>query len=65
MNSWIWYLFFNYVLEGNLQWKSWICKMIDSLKSSIAKFILKYENALETNANQYNDDKYQVKHWCI
>ena len=28
-------VFFNYVLEGNLQWNSWIFKMIDHLKGSI------------------------------
>ena len=36
-----------YVLEGNLQWTSWICKMIDYLKGSIFKFKLNFEKALE------------------
>ena len=27
-----------YVLDGNLQWNSWIFKMIDYLKGSIVKF---------------------------
>ena len=57
--------FFIYVLEGNLQWNSWIFKMIDYLKGSIVKFKLNFEKALERNANQYDDDKYQVKHWCV
>ena len=35
------------VLEGNLQWKSWICKMIDYLKGSIVKFKHNFENAIE------------------
>ena len=49
MNNWIWYLFFFiYVLEhGNLQWNSWIFKMIDYLKGSILKFKLNFEKALE------------------
>ena len=34
-------LFFIYVLEGNLQWSSWICNMIDYLKGSIVKFKLR------------------------
>ena len=29
---------FNYVLEGNLQWNSWIFKMIDNLKGSIVMY---------------------------
>ena len=37
-----------YVLEGNLQWNSWICNMIDYLKCSIVKFKLNFENALES-----------------
>ena len=37
-----------YVLEGNLQWNSWICNMIDYLKGSIVKFKLNFENALES-----------------
>ena len=36
-----------YVLEGNLQWNSWICKMIDHLKGSIVKFQPHFEKALE------------------
>ena len=47
MNSWIWWLFFIYVLEGNLQWNSWIWKVIDYLKGSIVKFKLSFEKALE------------------
>ena len=39
--------FFIYVLEGNLQWDCWICKMIDYLKESIVKFALNFEKALE------------------
>ena len=38
---------FIYVLEGNRQWSSWICKMIDYLKGSIFKFKLNFEKALE------------------
>ena len=38
---------FIYVLEGNLQWNSWIFKMIDYLKGSIVKFKLNFEKALE------------------
>ena len=38
---------FIYVLQGNLQWKSWFCKMIDYLKGSVVKFDLNSENALE------------------
>ena len=41
-------VFFIYVLEGNLQWNSWICNMIDYLKGSIVKFKLNFENALES-----------------
>ena len=40
-------MFFIYDLDGNLQWKSWICKMIDDLKGSIIKFKLNFEKALE------------------
>ena len=47
MKSWIWYIFFIYVLEGNLQWNSWICKVIDYLKGSIVKFKLNFGKALE------------------
>ena len=53
------------VLEGKLQWNSWICKMIDYSKDSIVKFKPNFENAWETNANQYNGDRYQVKHWYV
>ena len=47
MSNWIWQLFFIYVLEGNLQWSSWIFNMIDYLKGSIVKFKLNFEIALE------------------
>ena len=40
-------MFFIYVLEDNLQWNSWIFKMIDYLKSSIVKFKLNFEKGLE------------------
>ena len=40
-------VFLIYVLEGNLQWNSWICKMVDYLKCSIVKFKLNFEKALE------------------
>ena len=40
-------VFFTYVLEGNLQWNFWICKVIDYLKGSIVKFKLNFEKALE------------------
>ena len=40
-------VFFIYVLEGNLQWNSWIFKMIYYLKGSIVKFKLNFEEALE------------------
>ena len=36
-----------YVLEGNHQWNSWICKMIDYLEGSIVEFKLNFKNALE------------------
>ena len=39
--------FFYQFQKGNLQWNSWICKMIDYLKGSIVKFHLNLENALE------------------
>ena len=76
-------LFDIYVLEGNLQWNSWICKMIgfassqwetslfnngtfqSYLKGSISKFKPNYEKPLKDKPNQYDDDKYQVKHWCV
>ena len=54
---------FIYVLEGNLQWHSWICKMNDYLKGSIVKFKLNFEKALENKCE--SDNKYQVKHWCV
>ena len=41
-------IFFIYVLEGNLQWNSWICKNIVYLKGSIVKFNPNFVNALET-----------------
>ena len=40
-------VFFIYVLEGNLQWNSLICKMIDYSKGSIVKFKFNFEKALE------------------
>ena len=40
-------VFFIYVLVGNLQWNSWICKMVNYLKGSIVKFKLNFETALE------------------
>ena len=42
--------FFNFidVLEGNHQWNSWICSIIDYLKGSIVKFILNFKIALES-----------------
>ena len=40
-------VFFIYVLEGYLQWNSWIYKMIHYLKGSIVKFQLNFEKALE------------------
>ena len=40
-------VFFIYVLEGNLQWNSWIFKMIDYLKGSIVKFKLNFEKGLK------------------
>ena len=42
--------FLIYVLEGNLQWNSWICNMIDSLKGSIVKFKLNFDNASESKS---------------
>ena len=39
--------FLIHVLEGNLQWNSWICKMVDYLKGSIVKFKLNFVKALE------------------
>ena len=38
---------FIYVLEGNLQWNSWIFKMIGYLKGSIVKFKLNFEKPLQ------------------
>ena len=40
-------VFFIYILEGNLQRNSWICKIIDYLKGSIVQFKINFENALE------------------
>ena len=51
------------VLEGNLQWNSWIFKMIEHLKGSIVKVKFNFEKTLENK--QYDDNKYQVKHWCV
>ena len=42
-------VFFIYVLEGTLQWNSWIFNTIDYLKGSIIKFKLNFEKALENN----------------
>ena len=58
--------FFIYVLEGNLQWNSWIYKMIDDLKGSIFKFKLNFENAPENKLEsiwwwQISSEKY----WCV
>ena len=36
-----------YFLEGNPQWNSWICKMIDYSKDSIVKFKPNFEKAIE------------------
>ena len=36
-----------YVLGGNRQWTSWICKMIDYLKGSFVKLKLNFQNASE------------------
>ena len=41
-------IFFIFVLEGNLQWNSWICNVIDYLKGPTVKFKLNFENALES-----------------
>ena len=38
--------------------------MIDYLKGSIVKSKLNFEKALE-NKREYDDDKYQVNHWCV
>ena len=43
----LFFIYFIYVLESNLQWNSWIFKMIDYLKDSIVKFKLNFEKALE------------------
>ena len=40
-------VFFIYVLEGNIEWNSWIFKMIAYLKGFIVKFKLNFEKALE------------------
>ena len=58
-------VFLIYVLEGNLQWNSWICKIIDYLKGSIVQFKLNFEKASENKRNQYDDDEYQVRYWCV
>ena len=40
--------------------------MIDYLIGSIVKFELNFEKALENKCeSQYDDDKCQVKHWCV
>ena len=39
--------------------------MIDYLKGSIVKFKLNFEKASETDVNQYDEDKCQVKHCCV
>ena len=39
--------FFINVIEGNIPWNSWICKMIDYLKGPIVKFKLNINNASE------------------
>ena len=39
--------------------------MIDYLKGSIVKFEPNFKNASEKNANQYDDNKYQIKYWCV
>ena len=36
------------VLEGNLQWNTLCCRMLDYLKVSIVKFKLNFKNALES-----------------
>ena len=39
--------------------------MIDYLKGSIVKFKLIFEKALDNKCESvYDDDKYQLKHWC-
>ena len=40
-------IFFIYVLEGDSQWNSWCCQMIDYLEDSIVKFKLNFQNGLE------------------
>ena len=49
---------FIYVLEVDLQWNSWICNMIDYLKSSIVKFKHNFENTLENKRES-------IKWWQI
>ena len=39
---------FIHILDGNRQWKSWVCKMIDYSKGSIVKFKLNFAKALES-----------------
>ena len=46
------FVFFIYVLEDNLQWNSWIFKMIDYLKGSIVKFKLNFEKASESKCEE-------------
>ena len=41
---------FIYVLQGNLQWNSWFCKMIDYLRGSVVKFDLNSKNAFENKS---------------
>ena len=47
MNTWAWWLYFIYVLGGNLQWDGWCCQVIGFLKGSIFNFKLNFKNALE------------------
>ena len=55
-------LFLIYVLY----WNSWICKMLDYLKGSIAKFESNFENAFENKCDSVLWwKKYQVKHWGV
>ena len=60
------FVFFIYVLEGNLQWNSWFFKMIDYFKGSIVKFKLNFEKALENKRESvWWWHIYIVKHWCV
>ena len=54
--------FFIDVLEGDPRWNSWWCPMIDHWKGSIVMLNLNFQNDLKKKLNQYNYDKYQVKH---